>query len=103
MATADPIVKKKIEINDKIQPPRMYKVVYLNDDITSVEFVIESLCTVFNYTQESGADLAIKIHNEGAATVAVLPYEIAEQKGVEVTVLARNNGFPLSVRLEPEA
>ena len=42
------------------------------------------------------------IHQEGAGVVAVYPFEIAEQKGIEVTVLARNNGFPLQVKLEPE-
>ena len=42
------------------------------------------------------------IHEIGSAVVAVLPYEIAEQKGIEVTVLARNNNYPLQVKLEPE-
>jgi ATP-dependent Clp protease adapter protein ClpS len=42
------------------------------------------------------------IHEEGAATVAVLPYEIAEQKGIEVTVSARAQDFPLQIKLEPE-
>jgi ATP-dependent Clp protease adapter protein ClpS len=43
------------------------------------------------------------IHNDGSAVVAVLPYELAEQKGVEVTVLARKEGHPLQIKLEPEA
>ena len=43
----------------------------------------------------------MKIHEEGSGTAAILPYEMAEQKGVEVTQLARNNGFPLQVKLEP--
>jgi ATP-dependent Clp protease adapter protein ClpS len=44
----------------------------------------------------------VDIHTQGAATVAVLPYEIAEQKGIEVTLNARTNGYPLQVRLEPD-
>jgi ATP-dependent Clp protease adapter protein ClpS len=43
----------------------------------------------------------MKIHEEGSSVVSTLPYEIAEQKGVEATLLARNNGFPLNVKLEP--
>jgi ATP-dependent Clp protease adapter protein ClpS len=47
--------------------------------------------------------MTVKVHEDGSAIVAVLPYEMAEQKGVEVTQLARNNGFPLAVKLEPDA
>jgi ATP-dependent Clp protease adapter protein ClpS len=45
----------------------------------------------------------MKVHQEGSAVVATLPFEMAEQKGIEVTMLARNNGFPLQVKLEPES
>jgi ATP-dependent Clp protease adaptor protein ClpS len=58
--------------------------------------------TIFNYTSEAAHDITMKVHAEGSAIVAVLPYEMAEQKGVEVTQLARNNGFPLAVKLEPD-
>ena len=44
----------------------------------------------------------MKVHEEGSAVVAVLPYELAEQKGIEVTLLARNNGFPLQVKIEQD-
>jgi ATP-dependent Clp protease adaptor protein ClpS len=44
----------------------------------------------------------LEIHEKGSAVVAVLPYEMAEQKGVEVTVMARGAGFPLQVKLEPD-
>jgi ATP-dependent Clp protease adapter protein ClpS len=47
-------------------------------------------------------EMTMKVHTDGSAIVATLPYEMAEQKGVEVTLLARNNGFPLVVKLEPE-
>ena len=42
------------------------------------------------------------IHDQGSAVVAVLPYEVAEQKGIEVTVHARSNNYPLQIKLEPE-
>jgi ATP-dependent Clp protease adaptor protein ClpS len=80
----------------------MYRVIYINDAVTTMEFVIETLVTIFNYRPEDAKDVTLQVHENGSAIVAVLPYEMAEQKGVEVTQLARNNGFPLAVKLEPE-
>ena len=54
------------------------------------------------YSPENAEDITHKIHDEGSAVVAIYPYEIAEQKGVEVTVLARSRGFPLQVKIEKE-
>ena len=85
-----------------LSPPRQHKVVYINDSFTSMEFVIESLKAIFHHDDTTAEALTIKIHDEGSSVVSTLPYEIAEQKGVEVTMLARNNGFPLNVKLEPE-
>jgi ATP-dependent Clp protease adaptor protein ClpS len=80
----------------------MFKVIYLNDNQTTLEFVVESLIEYFNYTAETAEQITIDIHQTGAATVAVLPYEIAEQKGIEVTLSARSQSYPLQVKLEPE-
>jgi ATP-dependent Clp protease adaptor protein ClpS len=77
-------------------------VVYLNDNQTTYEFVIESLIEYFDYTVETAEQITIDIHDAGSAVVAVLPYEIAEQKGVEVTMLARAQSYPLQIKLEPE-
>lgn len=95
------VTKTRPEPNFDLKEPSMYRVIYINDDVTTMEFVIESLVTVFDHSVESAHELTVKIHNEGSAVVATLPYEMAEQKGVEVTQLARNNGFPLQVKLEP--
>jgi ATP-dependent Clp protease adaptor protein ClpS len=67
-----------------------------------MEFVIESLVSVFKLTVDQAEALTHKIHEEGSAVVAVLPYEIAEQKGIEVTVMAKNQGYPLVVKLESD-
>jgi ATP-dependent Clp protease adaptor protein ClpS len=76
--------------------------VYINDETTTQEFVIETLKIIFGYDQGGAEALTFRVHEEGSAVVAVLPYEIAEQKGIEVTLLARNNGFPLQVKIEPD-
>jgi ATP-dependent Clp protease adaptor protein ClpS len=61
------------------------------------------LIDYFNYTVETAQQITVDVHQSCAACVAVLPYEIAEQKGVEVTMLARAQGFPLQIKLEPES
>ena len=95
------VTKTKPQPNFDLKEPMMYRVIYINDSVTTMEFVIESLRTVFNHSPESAQEITIKIHEEGSGTAAILPYEMAEQKGVEVTQLARTNGFPLQVKLEP--
>lgn len=100
--------KTKVDIRPRIAPktnvsePLNYNVIYVNDEVTTMEFVIESLTSVFNYAHESAEALTHRVHEEGSAVVATLPYEMAEQKGIEVTLLARNNGFPLQVKIESE-
>lgn len=101
-AITDTIVKPKIETKLDLKEPSMFRVVYLNDETTTMEFVIETLLSVFNLSADEATALTVKIHEDGSAVVAVMPYEIAEQKGIEVTVLARSHGFPLQVKLEPE-
>ena len=67
-----------------------------------MEFVVSSLIEYFNYTDDTAIHITENIHSNGSAVVAVLPYEIAEQKGIEVTVSARSQGFPLQVKVESE-
>jgi ATP-dependent Clp protease adaptor protein ClpS len=83
-----------------IEPPKDYKVIYLNDDVTTYEFVISSLMNTFDYDESNAADKSQEIDEKGAGIVAVLPFEIAEQKGVEVLLSARNEGYPLEIKLE---
>ncbi len=98
--STETIVRPKIAPKTNIPEPSLYNVIYMNDDKTTMEFVIESLKLIFDYSEDAAADITMKIHEEGSAVVATLPYEMAEQKGIEVTLLARNNGFPLNVKLE---
>jgi ATP-dependent Clp protease adaptor protein ClpS len=92
----------KIKVNESLNEPPMFKVIYLNDNQTSMEFVIETLLEFFNYTAQTAVKITEDIHENGSAVVAVLPYEVAEQKGIEVTVHARTNNYPLQIKLEPE-
>lgn len=100
MSQADVIAQIK-QVQDVKEPP-MFKVIYLNDNLTTAEFVIETLMNYFNYSAEGALQITADIHEAGSAVVAVLPYEVAEQKGLEVTIAARNNNYPLQIKLEPE-
>ena len=91
------------EVRTTLKEPPMFKIIYINDSQTSMEFVIETLIDFFDYTTQTALKITEDIHNAGAAVVAVLPYEIAEQKGIEVTLCARSNNFPLQIKLEPES
>lgn len=97
-----PTIETAKRVKQNICEPSMFRVIYLNDNTTSMEFVIDSLIEFFDYSEEAAQILTHNIHETGAATVAVLPYEIAEQKGVEVTLSARSQNYPLQIKLEPE-
>ena len=96
-------IKIKINPNLALAEPPLYRVIYMNDEVTSMNFVVSSLIGYFNYNQDTATTLTENIHEQGSAIVAVLPYEIAEQKGIEVTLDARSQGFPLQVKVEAEA
>jgi len=94
--------KVKIKPNLKLPEPPMFKVIYMNDDTTTMDFVVRSLVDHFGHNTDTATHITQGIHEKGSAVVAVLPYEIAEQKGIEVTLDARNEGYPLQVKIEPE-
>ena len=96
-------VESKTRTNVSLKEPPLFKVIYLNDDRTAVEFVVGSLIEHFEYTPAAAQTITMDIHESGSAVVAVLPYEVAEQKGIEITISARSEGYPLQIKLEPDA
>jgi ATP-dependent Clp protease adaptor protein ClpS len=95
------VTKTKPQPNFDLKEPMMYKVIYINDEVTSIQFVVESLQKIFGHTFEEATILTETIHAQGSGVAGIFPYEMAEQKGVEVTQLARSAGFPLQIKLEP--
>ena len=102
MSNAEPNTKVKVTVDTQLKEPSLFKLICVNDNETAMEFVIKTLVEIFHYTPETAENITIDVHEKGSAVVAVLPYEMAEQKGVEVTVMARGAGYPLQVKLEPE-
>ena len=93
----------RIKPSEAIKEPPLFRVVYLNDNTTTMEFVVDSLIEFFDYSYETAEQITVDIHETGSACVAVLPYEVAEQKGTEVTISARSQSMPLQIKLEPES
>lgn len=82
--------------------PGKYNVVFYNDDVTPMEFVIAILVKIFRHSEQAAIELTMKVHNDGSAVAGVYNFELAEQKGIETTSVARQNGYPLVVKVEAE-
>lgn len=98
--TVDAKLDEKIKL--KVEEPKLWKVIFLNDDHTPMDFVIATLTEIFKHTQETAKEITMQIHGEGSGIAGVYSFEIAEVKAVEATNLARTNGFPLQIKLEEE-
>jgi len=84
----------------KTKPPKMYKVILLNDDYTTMEFVIEVLQAFFSMSMEQATQTMLKVHNEGSAACGLYPRDIAETKVQQVAGYAIQRGHPLKCRME---
>ena len=83
-----------------VKEPERYRVVILNDNSTPMEFVIELLKLIFHHSQEAAVQIMMQVHQNGKGTAGVYSYEVAEQKAMESTQIARTNGHPLGVSVE---
>ena len=86
----------------KVKYPKRYKVLLLNDDYTSMEFVIDVLITIFHKSYEQAYEIMLEIHEKTKGTCGIYTHEIAETKVMQVHKKARDNGFPLRATMEDE-
>lgn len=84
----------------KSKPPKLYKVILLNDDYTTMDFVIEVLQRFFSMTRERATQVMLKVHQEGSAVCGIYPKDIAETKVAQVTEFAKQHQHPLRCELE---
>lgn len=98
MSNTDVVIDEKIKKDIAI--PSRYNVIFLNDDQTPMEWVIEVLMAVFKHSRDHSEKLTLTIHNEGSTVVGTYSFEIAEQKTIEATNASRNHGFPLIIKME---
>lgn len=99
---SDTTAKPKLKPKLKVDKPRMYKVLLLNDDFTPREFVTMVLKAVFRTTDDQAYKIMMTAHQKGSCVVAVYTREIAESKANEATDLGRQAEYPLTFSTEPE-
>ncbi len=89
------------ELDPKTKKPPMFDVVLLNDDFTPMDFVVNILKEIFNFTDKEANGIMLKVHNEGEASCGTFPKDIAETKSYEVNNLAKINDHPLISIVKP--
>ena len=94
----------EIELEDEIdlQEPKKYKVFLLNDDFSTMDFVIDVLVRVFRKSVDEASIIMLNIHNKGKEICGTYSYEIAGTKVAQVKAMAREKGFPLKATMEEE-
>ncbi len=94
----------EIELEDEIdlQEPKKYKVFLLNDDFSTMDFVIDVLVRVFRKSVDEATVIMMNIHNKGKELCGTYTYEIASTKVAQVKTMAREKGFPLKAVMEEE-
>ena len=85
----------------QVKKPDMFKVLLLNDDYTTMDFVIEVLETVFHKSPAEAYRIMMAVHTQGKGLCGVYSHEVAETKVASVVERARSNGFPLLAAMEP--
>ena len=93
---------EQVETRDKVELvfPNRYNVLLLNDDYTSMDFVIQLLVEVFNRSLDEATAITMKVHDEGQGIAGTYSHEVAEQKQTESSMISRHNGHPLKIVLE---
>jgi ATP-dependent Clp protease adaptor protein ClpS len=87
--------------SQRVEPPKMYQVVLLNDDYTPMEFVVLVLQEYFNKDRETATQIMLKIHLEGRGVCGVFTRDLATTKVELVLQAARHHGHPLQCLSEP--
>lgn len=88
------------QTRNKTAEPFQYKVILLNDDYTTMEFVVQVLIHVFQKSLEEAMNTMLAVHRKGAGLCGIYPLEVAETKAGLVHALARGKGFPLQCAVE---
>ncbi len=86
----------------EIKAPALYRVFLLNDDYTTMDFVVGILETVFHKPPAEAVRIMLHVHKKGQGLCGIYTRDIAETKMVSVHELARENGFPLKCVIEKE-
>lgn len=95
-------IEEQLSEEQELKIPNLWRVIFHNDDKTTMDFVIFLLVQVFHKTPQEAVELTMKVHIDGAAVVGVYTHEIAESKMNICINTARKEGHPLNVSIEEE-
>ena len=95
-------IQSELSEDIELKKPKMYKVMLLNDDFTSMEFVVSTLTGIFHKSEEDAYAIMLRIHNSGSGLCGVFTHEIAETKVAQVLNSAKKSKFPLRAVMEEE-
>jgi ATP-dependent Clp protease adaptor protein ClpS len=98
MTDIQTLTKEKVKLDE----PGLYDVIFMNDNITTMEFVVKVLKQIYGKTPEQAQNITKKIHQDGQGVVGSYVHEVAEQKGIETTLAARQENFPLQVKVKKQ-
>lgn len=98
----DTITRPRTRAKPKVERPKLYKVILLNDDFTPREFVVMVLKAEFSMSEDQAMRVMITAHQKGVCVVAVFTRDVAETKATRATEMAKKMGFPLLFQTEPE-
>ena len=90
----------KERTNIRLQEPPQYNVVMLDDDFTTMEFVVEILMDIFHKDLQEANRLMMMVHKSGSAVIGAYPYDVAATKVSEAMARAKAEGFPFRMRVE---
>jgi ATP-dependent Clp protease adaptor protein ClpS len=90
------------ETKIETKKPKLYKVILLNDDYTTMEFVVEVLVTIFHKSVTEATKIMLDVHEKGKGIVGVYTYDIARTKITQVEELSEKNEYPLKAVMEEE-
>ncbi len=90
----------KERTGNQLREPRMYKVIMLNDDFTTMEFVVQILVEIFHKDAASAESIMLTVHRNGRAVVGIYTYDVAVTKITAATRRAREEGFPFRMVVE---
>ncbi|RME89396.1 MAG: ATP-dependent Clp protease adaptor ClpS [Candidatus Hydrogenedentota bacterium] len=96
------LLERKSKSKKKVFRPPMYAVYMLNDDYTTMDFVVNILMSVFHHSEQDAFNIMMKVHTQGKALCGVYVKEIAKSKIAKTHRLARERNFPLRCIMEPE-
>jgi ATP-dependent Clp protease adaptor protein ClpS len=101
VALPETMPDEKTERLSQIEPVRLYKVIFLDDAVTTFDFVVKILMSIFKKDTSTAVKLMLEVHHKGASHVATLPREQAELRQSQVHDAARREGFPFRCIIEP--